>query len=520
MYVRLLKIPDGAIRITERSEAPEGATIYEGDQGGLAYLPAGEDNGEEESKTDREQEVAEIAANAEPNELAGCLRAAISPDDVADFDVVNFRIGTADTNADAQAIIEEHLSEAEIDKLAEEVALQEQMRQDFDAIDSVQQLQFGQEVLIDGAVPVRGVFSSLVSNTVFVKNDLTGDVTGYGLENEDAIYADEPQSKADLEPARPGQFGMASSDRVLSRPFDYATEITGSREAGIESGNTTGEDMKVLTMSDDTRVFATPLDAYEYTSTGVVDGPVEARINNKNSPKVINALGGLACKTEIVDGPGDRTYIAKEGIDGELLRESSFDSFPPDELVQSAKETRAAAYFVGNVDLHSANLMVTDDNGLVVIDHDSAGKTFDYRSGTEKVPNKSRYKIDLPSGSADEQIYDNARDIRNGDVDLSDVGPAHTDFAQRAAEKATRAAVIDPSYDVPSDEVPEELEMIDGFEDKENWPEAGEFVAVVDLEGDIVTAMVEEKTDEGLRIPDLRTPNLLAGNLNRVVEVL
>jgi len=62
--------------------------------------------------------------------------------------------------------------------------------------------------------------------------------------------------------------------------------------------------------------------------------------------------------------------------------------------------------------------------------------------------------------------------------------------------------------------------MIDGFEDKENWPEAGEFVAVVDLEGDIVTAMVEEKTDEGLRIPDLRTPNLLAGNLNRVVEVL
>jgi hypothetical protein len=273
-------------------------------------------------------------------------------------------------------------------------------------------------------------------------------------------------------------------------------------------------------MSDDTRVFATPLDAYEYTSTGVVDGPVEARINNKNSPKVINALGGLACKTEIVDGPGDRTYIAKEGIDGELLRESSFDSFPPDELVQSAKETRAAAYFVGNVDLHSANLMVTDDNGLVVIDHDSAGKTFDDRSGTEKVPNKSRYKIDLPSGSADEQIYDNARDIRNGDVDLSDVGPAHTDFAQRAAEKATRAAVIDPSYDVPSDEVPEELEMIDGFEDKENWPEAGEFVAVVDLEGDIVTAMVEEKTDEGLRIPDLRTPNLLAGNLNRVVEVL
>jgi len=43
MPVRLLRIPDNAIRITDRSEAPEGATIVEGERGGLAYLPKGEE---------------------------------------------------------------------------------------------------------------------------------------------------------------------------------------------------------------------------------------------------------------------------------------------------------------------------------------------------------------------------------------------------------------------------------------------------------------------------------------------
>ena len=39
------QIPDDAIRISDRSEAPEGATIVEGERGGLAYIPSGEREG-------------------------------------------------------------------------------------------------------------------------------------------------------------------------------------------------------------------------------------------------------------------------------------------------------------------------------------------------------------------------------------------------------------------------------------------------------------------------------------------
>jgi len=520
MQVRLLKIPDGAIRITERSEAPEGATIYEGDQGGLAYLPAGEDTGEEESKTDREQEIAEVAANAKPTELGGCLQAAVSPEDTGDFAVLKFRVASADTNAEAQSIIEEHLSEAEIDKLAEEVALQEQMRQDFDAIDSVQELQFGQEVLVDGAVPTRGIVDEVKSNTVFVKNALTDDVTGFGLENEDAIYADEQRRGPDLEPAEPGKYGLASSDQVLSQPFDYASKIRGSREAGITDGNTTGESMKVLTMEDGSKVFATPLDAYEHTTTGVVDNPTEARINNLNSPKLITALGGNACKTELVEGPGGNEYIAKEGVDGQMFEEYKPSGDVPESLRQTAAATMAAAYFVGNSDLHGANMKVNENDELSIIDHDNAGSYF--LNGEEVIDDFRYYDTPL-SGSNKEQLIQNARDIKSGKIDFSDIGNAHTDYAHKAANKALRVAAIDETYDLPPEETPEAMQLIDGFEDSDNWPESGESVLFVDDRGDIVEKEIKYSTAEGSGV----TGGLFGGgvaidedNVNRIVEVL
>ncbi len=49
VFERELKIPDDALRITDRSEAPEGATIVEGDSGGLAYIRGTGQDGEQDT---------------------------------------------------------------------------------------------------------------------------------------------------------------------------------------------------------------------------------------------------------------------------------------------------------------------------------------------------------------------------------------------------------------------------------------------------------------------------------------
>jgi hypothetical protein len=523
MQVRLLKIPDGAIRITERSEAPEGATIYEGDQGGLAYMPAGEGTGEDEGAGDKEQQVAEVAANAEPNQLAAGIPAAISAGR-DDYTTVYFRVATANTNAEAQAILEDNLTQAEIDKLAEEVALQEQMRQEFDAVEDLEQLQFGQEVLADGDTPIRGVVDDVQKNTVFIANANKNSTVGVSIIEGNPILAEETQSKPDVEAVEPGLYGMASSDEVLSQPFDYATDVKGSREAGIMDGNTTGESMKVLTMEDGSKVFATPVDAYEDAGTGVVDGPEEAKINNINSPKVINRLRGNACKTELVEGPGGREYIAKEGVPGEKFidgRRGPIGAGATNKHLQSTKDTLAAAYFVGNGDLHGANMKIDEDEELVIIDHDAAnGFTI---NGEHNIDGHFRY--DTPyKGTNEFDIFTNARNIKQGEIDFSDIGDAHTDYAHKAADKALRVAAMDDAYDLPPDETPEAMQMIEGFEDTDNWPETGDAITFVGKRGTISEGKIYDVPREGVLKIERGTGGFTAtineNDINRIVEVL
>jgi len=521
MYVRLLKIPDGAIRITDRSEAPEGATIYEGDQGGLAYLPVDGQAGEDDGATEREQEVAEIAANAEPNELAGGVAAAIS-DDREDFHDIRNAVVEAETAELAQMRLELELTEAEIDKLAEEVAAQEEMRQEFDVADSLDEIKFGQEVLADRDRPMRGVVDDVTRDTVWIK-DANRDITAGVSLDDTTLYIEPFEGEPDVKTAEPGKYGMASNDEVLSDPFDYATNVQGARDAGIEGGNTTGDKMKVLEMSDGSRVFATPVDAYEVATTGVVDGPIEARTNNINSPKVINRLGGNACKTELVQGPGDRDYIAKEGVEGTTFRNR--DGVTSDKAKASAGETLAAAYFTGNQDLHGENMMLSDDDELVIIDHDSGGSNYEF--GIERTPDVVRFDSPL-SGSNLDTIYDNAREIKNGEVDFEGIGNAHTAFAQRAADKALRVAVMDPTYDVPEQDMPEEMQTIESLQDTSNWPDTDDPVVMVDDQGDVVDATVVDAPEQDVMFLDtnqgkgkFREPiRITEDSINRIVEVL
>jgi hypothetical protein len=316
---------------------------------------------------------------------------------------------------------------------------------------------------------------------------------------------------------------MASNDEVLSDPFDYAANVKGSRDAGIMGGNTTGDKMKVLEMSDGSRVFATPVAAYEVATTGVVDGPIEARTNNLNSPKVINRLGGNACKTELVQGPGDRDFIAKEGVEGDTFRSVRLSL--SDDAKASVAETMAASYFTGNRDLHGANMMVSDDDELVIIDHDSAGLNFNY--GMERVADLARFDTRV-SGSNTEIIYDKARKVNNGDIDFDDVGNAHTDYAQKAADKALRVAAMDDTYDLPQEEMPDAMQTVDGLEDTANWPDTGDFVTYVADDGDIVAATVFDRPDDDTLVIEsdegrsqYQDPAVITeDNINRIVELL
>jgi hypothetical protein len=397
------------------------------------------------------------------------------------------------------------------------------MRQEFDVVEDLGEIKFGQEVLADADRPKRGVVDDVTDGTVWIQ-DANRDITsGVTLDNV-TLYAEPFEGEPDVKTAEPGKYGMASNDEVLSDPFDYATEIKGSRDAGIESGNTTGDSMKILEMADGSRVFATPLDAYEVATTGVVDGPIEARVNNLMSPKMINRLGGEACKTERTFGPGGREYIAKEGIDGQELRDARGQGGFTTEQKLSAQKTMAAAYFVGNGDLHAANVMVTDDE-FVVIDHDSAGGYS--LNGNHNIDDLDTYAsmLDNPFDQDNrEMIFDNARDIKNNEVDLSGIGEDHKFFADLAADKALRVAAMDDDYDLPEDEYPEEMQLLDGFEDTDNWPEKGDSVLYVDDNGDVVENTIHSRhKDDILTINPPRIglmTTLDRDSVNRIVEVL
>jgi hypothetical protein len=361
---------------------------------------------------------------------------------------------------------------------------------------------------------------------------------GEGWQNEndpdDVRYTDEPPGEVsdgyvegvtvtpDTEPDEPNKYGVASSNEVLAEPFENAAKIKSSREAGIEEGNTTADSMEVLVMDDDSRVYATPLRAYKDVDTGIVDGPVEARYNNLNSPRLINRLGGNACKTARAFSPDGTEYIAKEGVDGEMLRQLRGASFTMEQKI-SARETMAAAYFVGNADLHAANVKIDENDDFVIIDHDNARGLDAF--GDDGVDDLDRYYSPLSDQFEQnnlEMIVENARSIKNGEIDYSDIGRPTIDYAEKAADKALRFAAMDDEYNLPEEEYPEAMELIDGFEDTDNWPEPGDKIRFVTESGDIVDANITYTPEpDTLGVQYVGAPiSIGQDDVNRIVEVL
>lgn len=78
-------VPDNAVRISDASEAPDGATVRQGERGGLYYLPPGVDADEEEtSGDDGEADGGVLPAEIEETvtELAGCHGDFAKSDDI------------------------------------------------------------------------------------------------------------------------------------------------------------------------------------------------------------------------------------------------------------------------------------------------------------------------------------------------------------------------------------------------------------------------------------------------------
>lgn len=273
-------------------------------------------------------------------------------------------------------------------------------------------------------------------------------------------------------------------DDVLSDPFAHTEKVIDARDEGITAGQTTGDHLEILPMPDGSRVFVTPVEAYEHTSTGVVTGKDDAIKNNLNSPKVINHLGGNACETRLVDGP-DGEYIAKEGIGGVLYKDIysrysgpdvDVDWDDNDELYESLVRTMAAAFFVGNKDLHGANYKLDlDANEAVIIDQDSAGQ--DWTDNWPDIRNFARGATDVDDLKA--RILDITRQYMNGDLDPpDDIGDRHRDYFQQAISKAQsdlKAHLFDQYESAPG-------EPIDGYDSLADF-EAGMEVSVITDEG-------------------------------------
>lgn len=295
----------------------------------------------------------------------------------------------------------------------------------------------------------------------------------------------------------PGRYGLASNPEVLQSPFEHAEAQTDARDAGIKDGNTTADDMQVVEMEDGSRVFATPVS--EAYPTMIVDDEEEAINNNIRSPKVIEALGGDSCKTAVAEGPDGETYITKEGVEGELVADVDMNNVDQ-ETAESAEDTMAAAYFVGNRDLHRANMMVADDGSVTIIDNDAGGKSD--RGNLTNI----NYFAEHNRAGADERnvknkIFDRAHEIKSGEQDIP-VGEDtdHYEYAHEAAEKAVRASFVDTLYDAPEENRPAEMqEPPDGFESISDFKQNDQLRFVAGT-GEIVAGVVTNKTDRRIKI--------------------
>lgn len=492
-------VPDGYNYLPPDETPPEGHDVVESPQGATYVSPEpvdeSDDEGGESGTDDVVDEQFERVPDAGPSELAGGVAAAID-DARDDFHDIRNAVTGADSPEAARKVLADNLSPGELATATKAVAEQQRMRETFDVVDDITTLEFGQRVLADGDRPITGYVDDVEADgTVWINYDDRDMVSGHGVDTFE-IYADpeggeEQATSIDVSDVEGGRFGLASSDEVLENAFDVAEAVVGSREAGIDGGNTTGEDMKVLELPDGSRAFATPAQAYDHTSTGVVSGREEAIDHNRDGPKVIDAFGGHAAKTSITEFNGD-DYIVKEGIDGDLINDVRTER--PNDLsdgeAESLADTMAAGYFAGNKDLHGANRMIGDDGEAYIIDHDS--------QTTRTDPVSITIQWNGPE-DVEGRINDLAREYAEGEIDLGDVGDTTERVVSAQAEGLFREN---------GDEIFSDFESAPGNPLPDGSVEEGDEITYID-DGKMKTGVVEGSDDFYLYIDGTEAKNMV-----------
>ncbi len=276
--------------------------------------------------------------------------------------------------------------------------------------------------------------------------------------NGDSEWSDFPLGK--IPEPRQSELGFedgvdidaVSTDERLSNVFDAAAKRTNARDYGIRGGNTTGAEMDVFEYEDGSIDFGVPAKAYDNITTGVVDSVEEAVRNNRDSPKVIEAFGGNTCETAIVESPEGASYIVKEGLSGQTLEDYTDENrFNNTGVQESAIETIAASYFVGNGDLHYKNLFVTDFGEVAVIDHDDGPSV-----SVEQAEDLHFIRNRMPNHEIRKQVSDMAVEYATGSRDVpDDISDEHADYIERAVEEAIVTAHDQPGYTVPEEVRPD-----------------------------------------------------------------
>lgn len=243
-----------------------------------------------------------------------------------------------------------------------------------------------------------------------------------------------------------GEVDDVPTEERLEKSVWFAEERIDARDYGIEGGSTTGEKMDVLKYADGSIDFATPVEAYEVISTNVVRSAYEARRNNENSPKIIEAFGGSAAKTRVIQDDNNNELIVKEGIDGQSIQGRKMDrnrDTVSGELEESFYETAAAAYFVGNRDLHPGNVFETESE-CVIIDHDAFGRYRGDIQDPDRIARSIAGSSSIYLQDVRKRVYDKAFKYKSGEIELpEDIADTHQRFVEQAVDKALQDAFTD-----------------------------------------------------------------------------
>lgn len=403
-------VPDNAVRIDSRGEAPDGAKVIEGDRGGLYYLPPDEggegDAGEaeieagDELEADQLEEGMEVEIHGDPATINaveedenGTVVAFTNHDEGEDYAIFADLL-----EGDIRATEETQSSGEEPGGGGQEEG--EQAPDDGVEPDGVSPEELGEEHVgrevsfTSSRGPTEGEFLGLeerpgrndegqqavVQGDAFVPSripleEIEGEVAVGGEDEPDTEPEPEPEPEPegdgqDDEPADPEErwgsitenFG-AGQDVPEAVDVSQAESVSSLEEMGIEGGQDEAA-MRVAEMPDGSRAF-------------VRDG--EAM---KQDPAKAAAAGsfleGVGANVATQHYDEETNALAVEEVDGELMSEVEPGAVDEDSFYDAV----AASMLAGNADLHDANLMVGDDGEVTLFDLDRGGGRL-FASGDE-----------------------------------------------------------------------------------------------------------------------------------------